>query len=173
MWLGGRSAEGKIRAWEKALHSMFLKSIKSKVRWRERNQNNSQWNLERKEVVRVMRSIRPFCLSGLGAKRTGLLRIDTSDVLPTERGDLDISQQRHEAVFNDTRSWEHVKCGAWLCYCGWVAMSCVGDSQLRALCRNVSHSTILFSWRLYPPSICRRQKRSWQMCWRWRCSDKQ
>lgn len=46
-----------------------------------------------------MRSIRPFCPSGLGAKRTGLLRIDTSDVLPTERGDLGISQQRHEVVF--------------------------------------------------------------------------
>lgn len=95
-----------------------------------------------------MRSIRPFCPSGLGAKRAGLLGIDTSDVVPTERGDLGISQQRHEAVFSDTGSWEHMEYGSWLCVLLWLGcngLCSVGGSQLRALCRNVSHSTILFS----------------------------
>lgn len=95
-----------------------------------------------------MRGIKSFCLSGLGAKRTGLLRINTSDVLPTERGDLGISQQRHEAVFVVTQeagnTWSVELVLSWL---GCNRLCSVGGSQLRAVCRNVltSHFTILFS----------------------------
>lgn len=131
-----------------------------------------------RKSLRVMRRVRPFCPGGLGPKRTGLLGIDTSDVLPTERGDLCVSQQRHEFVFIVTQETGNMECGAWLCVLPWLGCSglcSVGGSQLRAVCRSslTSYSTILFSWRLYPPSICRRQKRSWQMCSRWRFSDKQ